>query len=181
MKLLEKEIIQPMDAPFAADPAAETESTAQSDPVSAEAVSHLLVEVVPLIMRWIRSEMRDQRAPGMTVPQFRTLTFLNVRPGATLSEVSEHVGIGLPSMSKLVDVLVGRGLVSRESAAHDRRCLVLTSTNEGKTLLQAARNVTAARVAERLKGLSGDDLAVIATAMAALRLTFSSGRESNEP
>jgi DNA-binding MarR family transcriptional regulator len=169
---------RPEEGPQA--PSGETESATQSDPASAEAVSHLLVDVVPLIMRFVRAEMRNHRAPGMSVPQFRTLTFLTVHPGATLSEVAEHVGIGLPSMSKLVDALVERALVSRQSAAHDRRCLVLTLTGDGETLLEDARRVTAARVAERLQGLSGDDLAVIATAMAALRPTFSSGRESNE-
>ena len=183
MKLLERETSEPMDTQSVLDRPAATSQPQAGETVpapSVEVVSALVVDVVPLVMRSIRSEMRSQRAPGMSVPQFRTLTLLDARPGATLSEVAEHVGIGLPSTSKLVDSLVERGLVSRESALHDRRCLVLTLTGDGHTLLQTARRMTAAHVAERLKDLSSDDLTVVARAMAALRLNFSSGRQSNE-
>jgi DNA-binding MarR family transcriptional regulator len=177
MKLFEKATIRSETGRTA--PPASTESIgAQS--MTAESVSALLVDVIPMVMRSIRANMRGSRAPDLSVPQLRTLTFLSARPGAHLSEVAEHVGIGLPSMSKLVDALVERGLVSRQNARHDRRRVVLLLTGDGAALLDTARRGTIALVAERLQGLSGDNLAVIATAMASLRAAFSLGRESNE-
>jgi hypothetical protein len=51
-----------------------------------------VMETVPLVMRFIRTEMRSRRAPSLSVPQFRVLTFLSRRPGAPLSSVAEHLG-----------------------------------------------------------------------------------------
>jgi hypothetical protein len=34
------------------------------------------METVPLVMRFIRTEMRSRRAPLLAVPQFRVLTLL---------------------------------------------------------------------------------------------------------
>ena len=46
--------------------------------------------------------------------QFRTLAFVDANQGASLSEVAGHIGLGLPSMSKLVDALVNRELLTRD-------------------------------------------------------------------
>jgi DNA-binding MarR family transcriptional regulator len=177
MKLLAKENIPPprggetVGQPVVTAPIVAT--------VSIEAVSALLVEVVPGVMRSIRENMRSLRAPDLSVPQFRTLTFLSHRPGGTLSEVAEHVGVGLPSMSKMVDGLVERGLVSRQDAPNDRRRVVLALTANGTALLESAHRGTAALVAERLQNLSGADLAGIAAALATLQRAFSPDREEN--
>jgi hypothetical protein len=54
-----------------------------------------VMETVPLVMRFIHTEMRSRRAPLLSVPQFRVLTFLSGRPGAPLSSVAEHLGVAL--------------------------------------------------------------------------------------
>ena len=65
------------------------------------------MEVVPLVMRHIRTGMRTHRMRGLSVPQFRTLIFLNRNEGACLSQVAEHVGVTLASepASKVVSAL----------------------------------------------------------------------------
>ena len=65
-----------------------------------------LMEVVPLVMRTFRAEMRGSRANDLSVPQFRALGFVHRKPGTSLSDVAEHIGLALPSMSKLIDGLV---------------------------------------------------------------------------
>ncbi len=42
------------------------------------------MEAVPLVMRFIRADMRAINATDMSVPQFRTLAFLDRNPGASL-------------------------------------------------------------------------------------------------
>ncbi|MCX5999878.1 MAG: hypothetical protein NTU41_09910, partial [Chloroflexi bacterium] len=61
----------------------------------------LLMDVVPLVMRRIRMEMRRQGMPGLSVPQLRALIYLYRNEGASHSELAEHIGLGLPSMSKM--------------------------------------------------------------------------------
>src|SRR6266536_982420 len=91
-----------------------------------------LLEVVPLIMRYIRIEMRRSRGSDLTVPQFRTLAFLTTNEGASLSSLADHIGLTLPSASKLVDGLVERKLVQRKTCPDDRRRMTLLLTGSGR-------------------------------------------------
>ena len=69
-----------------------------------ESASELL-EVVPIVMRDIRSEMRSRSSPYLTVPQFRTLAFVSRHEGSSLLDVAIFMGLTPPSASGLVDVL----------------------------------------------------------------------------
>ena len=88
-----------------------------------------VMETVPLVMRFIRKEMRSRRAPSLSVPQFHVLTFLSCEPGAPLSSVAEHLGVTRSTASAIVDRLVRRKLVSRTAHPQERRCVVLTLTS----------------------------------------------------
>jgi DNA-binding MarR family transcriptional regulator len=131
-----------------------------------------VLDTMPLIMRTLRSEMRSHRTPDLTVPQFRTLMFLHRRSGASLSDVADHMGLTLPSMSKIVDGLVARNLVVRQTPPEDRRRVSLALTASGQVTLQSARTATQACLAEALKTLSEAQRTSIIDAMRALRPLF---------
>jgi DNA-binding MarR family transcriptional regulator len=139
-----------------------------------------VLEVVPLIMRALVSEIRRHRGPDLSVPQLRTLAFLNVHEGACLSEVGEHIGLTLPSMSKMVDGLVVRNFVLRHNDSTDRRRVVLALTEGGRGALQAARETTQAFLAGRLAALPESQLAAIVNAMGVLRPLFDGGHEADD-
>jgi DNA-binding MarR family transcriptional regulator len=136
-----------------------------------------VLETVPVVMRAIRAEMRKHRAPGLSVPQFRTLIFLNRHEGASLSDVAGHVGLTLPSMSRMIDGLVARELVTRQMDVDDRRRVTLTLTTLGRRAMQSAYESTQAHLAERLAALPAPDRTLIVKAMQALASTFRSRRE----
>lgn len=138
-----------------------------------------VLEVVPLIMRAIRAQMRSCRTPDLSVPQFRALTFLHGRKGASLSDVAEHVGLTLPSMSKMIDGLVARRLVKRQAHPQDRRRVKLALTARGQTALEVAYGATRARLAERLAALPASQRITVARAMGILRPAFTTGREAD--
>jgi DNA-binding MarR family transcriptional regulator len=116
-------------------------------------------------MRLIRSEMRLHCGNQLSVPQFRTLAFLYREPGASLSQVAGHLGVTPPTVSKIVDRLVERGLVQRRDDPRSRRRLILSATGKGRDLFENARERTTERIAERLDGLAPSDLAAIQAAM----------------
>jgi len=145
---------------------------------SPEECGREVLDVVPLVMRTIRAEMRHHRTPELSVPQFRVLTFLNRHEGASLSDVADHIGLTLPSMSKIVDGLVARNLVTRQTHPGDRRRVKLALTTEGQAALHSARELTQASLAERLAVLSPSERTTIVQAMLALRSIFDSGREA---
>ena len=134
--------------------------------------ARVLMEVVPLVMRTFRAEMRGSRANDLSVPQFRVLGFVHRKPGASLSDVSEHIGMALPSMSKLMDGLVDRKLVRRAGDAGDRRRVTLELTARGCALWQSAHASAQASLAARLAALAEDDRATIARAMRLLHPLF---------
>lgn len=137
-----------------------------------ESCAALVMETVPVVMRTIRAEMRSHRSPDLSVPQFRALGFVNRRADASLSDVADHLGLALPSVSKLIDKLVERGLMTRETAPDDRRRLILALTPAGQSILQAAVQATQARLAEQLAALSPEENALVSEAMHLLRRAF---------
>jgi len=150
-------------------------------PVSPDECAREVLDVVPLIMRTIRAEMRRHRTPGLSVPHFRVLAFLNRNEGASLSEVAEYIGLTLPSMSTLIDGLVTRELVTRQTSPSDRRRVTLALTARGKSTLAAARRETQAQLAESLATLTATERATVVRAMQALCAVFTPSPESVTP
>jgi len=142
--------------------------------ISLEECVREVLETAPLVMRTVRAEMRRHRAADLSVPQFRTLTFLNRQAGASLSKVAEHMGLTLPSTSLLVDGLVERKLILRNTHAADRRRLTLTLTARGQSVLEAAHGAAQAALAHKLAALSTQDQAIVVQAMRVLRPMFES-------
>jgi MarR family transcriptional regulator for hemolysin len=136
--------------------------------------AHEIIDVVPLVMRVIRGELREHGTVEMSIPHFRTLTFVYNNEGASLSDVAEHIGLSLPAMSTLVDGLVSRGLMIRQENPEDRRRMTLSLTSLGHAKLDSAYKATRVHLAKSLRRLPSSDCATIITAMRLLRTTFSS-------
>jgi DNA-binding MarR family transcriptional regulator len=134
--------------------------------------SDSVLETVPLVMRIIRREFRSHRGPGFSVPEFRSLAFLNRTPGASLGELAEHIGIEAPTASKLVETLVQRGLVKRQEDPRDRRRMSLTILPKGKKSIDEATEQTRQFMVQRLAHLSEDERKQVLSAMSLLKGAF---------
>ena len=121
---------------------------------SVDLVAREILDVVPVIMRTIRMEMRSRRGADLSVVQFRALLFLNRNPGASLSTVAGHLGLTLPTVSKMVDRMVADRWVTRGDSTTDRRRITLVLTAQGQRLLATARRGTQQQLAEILGGLT---------------------------
>jgi MarR family transcriptional regulator for hemolysin len=139
-----------------------------------------ILEVVPAVMRTIRAELRRHRTADLSVPQFRTLAFIDQKADASLSDVAEHIGLTLPSMSKIVAGLVTRKLVTRQTSPTDRRRMILALTTRGQTALRASREATRACLADDLTALTDRQRETIVQAMEILRPVFSGQREAEK-
>lgn len=131
-----------------------------------------VLEVTPLVTREIRRELRRFGPKDLSMPQFRTLLFLDSHKGPSISEVAEHVGLKLASTSVMVDALVKRRLAKRETRLDDRRCVTLTLTAFGEATLRSARKATIAYLTEQFKRLTESDLTNIVRSMQTLRSIF---------
>lgn len=140
--------------------------------VSPDECAHAVLEGVPLVMRYIRTEMRSHRAPDLSVAQFRALVYVSRQEGPSLSDVAEHLGLTAPSTSVMVEGLVSRGLVGRQVHPDDRRRVTLALTPAGQAGMESAHELTESRLAERLAELAAPDRAAIVQGMQALVAVF---------
>jgi MarR family transcriptional regulator for hemolysin len=141
---------------------------------TADRCAHEVLETVPLIVRFIRLQMRRHRIAGLSVPQFRVLLFLSRYRGSSLSAVADHVGISLPSVSRMADNLVNRGLLVRQPRQDDRRGVSLSVTARGEKAVKAAHKATQAELELQLDTLDGGQRKMIYRTMRMLQPVFGS-------
>jgi len=131
-----------------------------------------LLDVVPVVMREIRSQMRSGASKVLTVPQFRALSFVSRNSGSPLSDLAAHIGLTLPSTSRLVDGLITRGLMTREEQPLDRRRVRLAVTKHGRSILNASRAGTLSYLSGKMNEIGDVDRLTVVRAMEVLRKVF---------
>ncbi|MBE9004224.1 MarR family transcriptional regulator [Fortiea sp. LEGE XX443] len=143
-----------------------------SQGATSEECAAKVMETVPLVMRFIRKEMRIHNAGFLSIPQLRSLAFINRNPGASLSDLAEHLGVTAATASVTTERLVQRNLVQREHHPKERRRVVLNLTDEGKYHLQQSLNHTRAQIADVLNSLSAEEFSHVEQGLALLKSVF---------
>ena len=140
---------------------------------SPEACAERLLDALPPVMRFVRKHMRSHRSKGLSVPQFRTLALLGSTPAANLTAVAEFLGASLPTTSRIVSGLVGKGFVRRCERTGDRRHIELALTARGAAVMESARRATREQLARELAALDTSELGAVYDGIEALRSLFS--------
>jgi DNA-binding MarR family transcriptional regulator len=138
----------------------------------AQSCAREILETVPLVMRCIRSQVRQRRTAGLSLPQFRTLIFINRTQNSSLSAVAGHLGLSLPAMSRLINGLVNDRLVDRQLVSTNRRQIALTLTARGRATVEKVRNEIRLRLADSLKEIPAAEQKIVQRAMQVLRRVF---------
>ncbi len=92
----------------------------------------------------------------LTLPQYRVLVFLAVK-GRPASDVAALLGVTPSTLTSVVDGLVGRGLVVRRSDEADRRRVVLSLSEHGRTTMERGDHVVGERLDRLLARLEPTD------------------------
>jgi DNA-binding MarR family transcriptional regulator len=148
---------------------------------AAQPYAHELLETVPLVMRFIRDQVRRRRTAGLSLPRFRTLVFLGRVNNSSLSAVAEHLGLSLPAMSRLINGLVDDRLVARQLVLTNRRQIALTLTARGQATLEKVRNEIRLRLADSLKNLPAAEQKTVQRAMQVLHRVFDDHATAGNP
>jgi len=79
----------------------------------------------------------DSVSPGLTTSQMLILVLLEEsdKPALSMSEIAADLGVSLPTVTSLVDRLVGRDLVERGASERDRRLVLLRLTPYGREVI----------------------------------------------
>jgi DNA-binding MarR family transcriptional regulator len=130
-------------------------------------------EFFPPVWHTVRAQIRREATENfdITVSQFHILR--RIRHGAdSVSKLADAKHTSRPAVSRVVDVLVNKGLVARTQNPADRRNVQLSLTEEGATLLEALFNNTRQWMVEQLAVLSDDELEAILVAGESLKRAF---------
>jgi len=99
--------------------------------------SNGLVELMFRIFRRMKAEMSyTNNLTHLSILQIQTLIFLNQNKKISMSDIAEYFHIELSSATSLLNILCEQKLVKRYEDLEDRRLVIVTLTNKGKTLLK---------------------------------------------
>ncbi len=108
---------------------------------------------------------------GITVEQFHILR--HIRKGyGSVSELAEAKGISRPAISQAVELLVGKGLVTRRQNPEDRRYVELELTESGSELLSAIFHENRTWMEAKLSVLTPEQMTQIIAALDVLKSAF---------
>jgi DNA-binding MarR family transcriptional regulator len=97
--------------------------------------------------------------------QLAALSALEVHQAMTPGELAEHEKVQPPSMTRVIAVLEERNLVLRSPHPTDRRQVILTATEEGRTVVQRVRRRKDAWLARQLTELTAEERATLRAAV----------------
>ena len=119
---------------------------------------------VSRLARRLRVERQAEGLASLSDTQLAALAVLDTHAAMTPGELAEHEKVQPPSMTRVIAVLEERGLVMRAPHPTDRRQVVLTVTEDGRTLVSQARRRRDAWLAKRLKELTHEERALLRAA-----------------
>jgi|SRR6267378_7057729 len=134
-----------------------------------ETCAAVVLDTAIFVIRMLRGELRRLRPAGLSMTQLRSLGFVNANPGASASDLSDHLGLTLAATSRLVSSLVRRGLVRQRTDPRDRRRMMLRLTPRGHGHLRTAFVGTRAHFARLFSGIPSQDRGAIIRAMRRLQ------------
>lgn len=134
----------------------------------ADRLAEQVFDALPGLMDALRRTMRRHVAEGLSVPQFRCLNFVAKRPGRTLGDLADLLGVTPPTASAMIDRLVRAGWLRSDTDEADRRRLRLSPTPAGHALLARIAQDARADLARALAPCDPAELDAITTGLAAL-------------
>lgn len=134
-------------------------------------LSKQILDTIPKSMRTIRNEMRQFAKGQLTVPQFRVLVKL-AKGSTTHKEVAEWLGVTPATLTRMIDTLVERKLVQRQSDPNDGRQTILHATSQGKTQYERYRAKAQVSFQNKMSILSEDEKIALAEGLTVLSKLF---------
>jgi DNA-binding MarR family transcriptional regulator len=133
-----------------------------------EQVAAYLLEIAPPVARTINVEAQGvEGGCPLTGQQFRMLALV-YRGFRLPSELARYMQISPATASETIELLVRRGLIARSDQPGDRRCTLLSLTEEGQKQHNVSIERSGATIKRLLSGLETDKLQALCEGLAAL-------------
>ena len=100
----------------------------------------------------------------LTMPQLKSLIYVTKSNGATSGQIAASLGVGLSTITGIVDRLAEQGMVSRREDLRDRRVTRVEPTPQGRALVADLLQVRKDAISAILARLSTEQLQTVETA-----------------
>jgi DNA-binding MarR family transcriptional regulator len=100
----------------------------------------------------------------LTMPQLKSLIYVTKSNGATSGQIAGSLGVGLSTITGIVDRLAEQGMVSRREDVRDRRVTRVEPTPRGRELVEDLLQFRKDAISAMLARLSTDQLRTVETA-----------------
>lgn len=112
----------------------------------------------------------------LSLTQIKTLHTLDDAGELPVTGLADALGVSLPAMSRCVDGLHARGLVSREENPDDRRCKRVSVTAPGRDVPRRLHEARLSHIEEFVAGLEPDEAERLAAALGPIAARLEVGR-----
>ena len=112
----------------------------------------------PALLRLARELRREIHSVGVTGGQVALLIAVKYAPGIGVRELATQERMSPAAISKAITKLEQQGLVERRELLGDRRRVGLHVSEKGHQVLRSVRSRRTIWLAERLKGLSDEEV-----------------------
>jgi DNA-binding MarR family transcriptional regulator len=113
-------------------------------------------------IRLLRTLRREDDGSGLSAPRLSALSVIVFAGPMSLAELAAAEQVKPPTMSRIVDALVERGLITRIAKPGDRRSVEIAATREGIQLLDAGRERRVGALVTRLRKLADSERRALA-------------------
>jgi DNA-binding MarR family transcriptional regulator len=110
-------------------------------------------------LRRARARLSEDPAARLSLAQYLLISPLLDAPTRSVGELAAEAGVASPTATRMLDGLQRDGHVVREPAEHDRRCVALRLTPDGRRLVAAERDRYRAKGAELFAALEPEERA----------------------
>lgn len=90
---------------------------------------------------------------GCRIRDLRVLRLIDDAPGTTFADIAKITGFDKSLTSRIIQTLIGNGLIERENSSQDARVFLLFTTEKGKEIRQMGR-----KLSDRLEVILTDPL-----------------------
>lgn len=146
------------------------DSSRRKRAISELSLAASFLDFVPMAMLEIRSKLRAHRE-SLSVPQFRILAAL-WQSSKTNKELAEHIGVSVPTMSRMVQSLVDQELIEKSTAKVDRRELKIQLSSRGRTRYEKIRAQARQGLSEHFKKLNEEERELVSQAIELIQPWF---------
>jgi len=139
-----------------------------SDEERAELIQRVLSCTGTLFRTLHAGQDRAWLTVDLTMPQMKSLMYVAQQDGATNGQIARSLGVGLSTMTGIIDRLAEQGMVFRREDPEDRRITRVLPTARGRQLVDALLRYRNESITAVLSKLSSEQLCQIEEAFRSL-------------